>query len=180
MKLYLGCAEPPFHPQHYNLFPDLDEWVWVDKYIDHPQIKKWDATILDDVADNSVERIYASHLLEHFEHAKIPEILKLWYKKLTPQGRLTINVPDLRWAFKQFAKIDQGYLLDEYYTTYAGEHGLLSILYGSQSHEGEYHKSGFTEPYLRQLLEGAGFSHVSVHTDYDAHAMGILFAEAVK
>lgn len=171
-KLYVGCAMPPFHQQHYDLFSDLDSFIWVDKYIDHPQVKKWDALDLQ-VDDNSSEIIYASHLLEHIEHDKIPYLLSHWKSKLKNGGQIVINVPDLEWCAKQLIKYEQGYLLDGYYNTFAGEHGLLSILYGSQTHDGEYHKGGFTKSYLESLS-------FTVEKQFDAHDMGVLIARAVK
>lgn len=180
MKLYLGCAEPPFHQQHYTLFPDLDSWTWVDLYVDHPQVKKWDATKLSEVMDNSVEKIYASHLLEHFPHVQVPQILKTWYSKLKTDGRIYINVPDLAWASHQLYKLSQGALLDGYYNQFGGEHGLQEIFYGSEAHEGEYHKSGYISSYLNQLLTEAGFKDIKILELEDAHDMGVLFAEGVK
>lgn len=173
MKLYLGCALPPFHKQHYDLFPDLDDFVWVDKYVTHPKILQWDAAELWQVEPDSCEVIYASHLLEHIEHNQIPDVLRLWKSKLKTGGEIVINVPDLRWCAKQLIKYDDGLLLDGYYNTFAGEHGLLSILYGSQSHDGEYHKGGFTKRYLEEL----GFT---VEEQFDAHDMQVLLGRLKK
>lgn len=178
MKLYLGCAMPPFHPQHLAVLGDPNEWVWVDKYIQHPQVKNWDATTLEEVPMLSVSDIYASHLLEHFPHTQIVDILKVWNKRLVENGKLTINVPDLLWAMKQLNKLEQGAQLDGYYNTYAGEHGILSILYGSQSHEGEIHKGGFTEAYLRSVLEQAKFRNITITQKVEAHDMNCLIATA--
>ena len=164
---------PPFHQQHYDMFPDLDTFVWVDKYIIHPQVKQWDATVLAEVPDESCEVIYASHLLEHIEHDYIPTVLALWQKKLKTGGEIVINVPDLYWTAKQLIKYEDGYLLDGYYNTFAGEHGLLSILYGSQTHTGEYHKGGFTKRYLESL----GFT---VESQFDAHDMQVLIGRMKK
>jgi predicted SAM-dependent methyltransferase len=172
MKIYVGCALPPFHQQHYDMFPDLDKFVWVDKYMDHPRIIKWDAEHLE-VADNSVEVIYASHLLEHIEHDRILALLDHWKQKLQAGGEIVVNVPDLCWAAKQIIKYENGYLLDGYYNTFSGEHGVLSILYGSQTHEGEYHKGGFTKRYLEDL----GFK---VEEDFDAHDMMVLIGRFTK
>lgn len=180
VKLYLGCANPPFNQQHYDLFPDLDDWVWVDKYIDHPRVKSWDATILEEVEDGSVEQIYASHLLEHIEHARVVDVLKLWYRKLALGGTITLNVPDLEWAAKQIVKYTQGAFLDGYYNQWEGEHGLMSIIYGSQSHEGEYHKSGFSSGYLWTLLLQAGFKNITTNSTFDAHDMGVVMAKGEK
>lgn len=178
MKLYLGCALPPFHPQHLEILGNTSEWVLVDLYVNHPDIQNWDATKLEQVADGSCEKIYASHLLEHIEHGKLQETIQLWHRKLIDGGELLINVPDLEWLAQRVIQYERGEKLDGYYNRFDGEHGLLSIVYGSQSHEGEHHKSGFTQRYLVSLL--SGFSTTDIKRTFDAHDMGVLIAKVVK
>lgn len=180
MKLYLGCAEPPFHPQHLAILGNPDDWTWVDYYIDHPKVKKWDATLLTEVENGSCEAIYASHLLEHFPHVKMHEILSTWYRKLAPGGKLIVNVPDLLWTARQLVKYERGGMLDGYYNQFEGVHGLQSIFYGSQSHEGEYHKAGFTANSLHELLMNVGFEDIHTWTETDAHEMGVVLGEAIR
>lgn len=178
MKLNIGCGPLPLHPQHTEYMKG-DSWVLVDKYVEDPTIKKWDATDLP-VENNSIETIYASHLLEHFPHVEVASVIEHWYAKLKKGGELIINVPDLEWACKQLIKYEQGFLLSGYYNTFAGEHGLLSIFYGSESHEGEYHKAGFTMNYLTKLLFKAGFEGIDVKKDFEAHEMGVLIGRGKK
>lgn len=180
MKLYLGCAMPPFHEQHITVMGDPDAWTWVDKFVRHPRVKDWDATNLWQVDDGTAEKIYASHLLEHFPHTKVKDILWHWYKKLAKGGELIINVPDLAWAARRLNKLDQGGMLDGYYNRFDGDRGLLAIFYGTQSHEGEYHQAGFIKQYLHDLLLEIGFKEVTVEQMEDAHDMGVLFARAIK
>lgn len=45
-------------------------------------------------ADDSVDEIRASHLLEHFSHRNTEAVLKNWVSKLKPGGILKIAVPD--------------------------------------------------------------------------------------
>lgn len=180
MKLYLGCAMPPFHEQHLGVMGDPEEWTWVDLFVSHPKIKKWDASTLEEVEDGTVEKIYASHLLEHLEHGRLPEILGVWNRKLKEGGKIVLNVPDLVWLCEQVEKFEKGETLGGYYYRFDGEHGLLSVAFGSQSHPGEYHKSAFTSRSLRELLEKAGFKEISISRVFEAHDMGCLIAEAVK
>lgn len=182
-KLYLGCARPPFHPQHLAVLGNPEEWVWVDKYIDHPQVKKWDAETLEEVEDGTVEAIYASHLLEHIPHTRVRHVLQLWNRKLKSGGTLILNVPDLIWACRQLIKLEGGTPLDGYYHTYQGDTGLLSIFYGTQSHSGEYHQGGFTKSTLGTHLSLSGFNfnfEKDIRQEMDAHDMGVLIAEATK
>lgn len=175
MNLHLGCAMPPFHPQHQRILAGK-EWVHVDKYIKHPDVTNWDATTLEEVKDHSVETIYSSHLLEHIEHTKTLEVLKLWKRKMIAGGELILNVPDLTWLMHEVKRYEAGDVLSGYYYDWYGEHGLLSVLFGSQSHDGEYHKCAFTKRSLHDVLYNAGFRMMNIDQMVDAHDMGVLIA----
>lgn len=54
-----------------------------------------------DVADESVDEILASHVLEHFSHRDVGNVLAHWVQKLKPGGRIRIAVPD----FEEVAKL---------------------------------------------------------------------------
>ena len=181
MKLYLGPAMPPIHPQHFEVMGNVEEWTLVDKYVHFPGYKDWDAETLDEVEDESVDHIYNSHLLEHIPHVRTKMVLKKWYSKLKPGGRLTINVPDLEWLCRQLLRLISGGIIDsKHYLTFDGERGLVVGFYGSQSHDGEYHKAGFTQEYLHRILVETGFSSVNVKKVFEAHDMGCLIAEVIK
>lgn len=180
MKLYIGCGPSPIHPQHLEILGDTTEWTFIDLYINEPHIKNWDGKTLDEVESNTVDEIYSSHTLEHFEHGVLQSVLSTWNDKLKAGGKLTINVPDLMWSLKRINKLEQGAFFNDYFYTYAGEHGILSVLYGSQSHEGEYHKSGFTRVFLQKLLEDAGYVDIEIEQIEDAHDMGVLIAVCRK
>ena len=49
---------------------------------------------LDLFASQSMDAVFSSHLLEHFEHEKIPGILKEWLRVVKPGGFLILYVPD--------------------------------------------------------------------------------------
>lgn len=180
MKLYLGCALPPFHGQHLKILGDVNQWTLVDRYVRHPDIKNWDAIYLREVDTDSVEMIYSSHLLEHIEHNLLQETLKNWHRVLQTKGKVVINVPDLEWFAHKILSYESGDTLGGYYNTFTGEHGLLSIFYGSQSHAGEYHKCGFTKRFITELLTQSGFTITSINQFEDAHDMGVILVEATK
>lgn len=180
MKLYLGSGPSPTHPQHKKVMGNLDEWTFVDLYINEPHIRNWDATKLAEIEDESVEMIYSSHLLEHIPHIELEKTILRWYSVLTPGGILQINVPDLAWAAKQLVKLTNGQLLEGEYNQFNGERGLQVIFYGSQAHDGEYHKSGFTKDSLHELLKSAGFKNITVDLMFEAHDMGCLIARGKK
>ena len=180
LRLNIGCAMPPLHPQHLAIMQPFEEWTLVDKYIDHPDVKKWDAEVLSEVREEACDIIYSSHLLEHISHTKVPAMLNLWYRKIKHGGKLIINVPDLAWVAGQILKYENGGFLEGVFNTFEGDRGLQSIVYGTHSHEGEYHKAGYTKSSITKLLSDAGFKDIKVEQFVDAHDFGILFVTCIK
>lgn len=95
-----------------------------------------------EVANESVDEIYASHVLEHFPYEQSEAILKDWASKLKPGGRMKIAVPDIR---KIAAGIVAGTLAN------AG-----AYIYGGHVDQYDHHKAGFDQPGLHWLMERAG------------------------
>ena len=53
--------------------------------------------------DNSVDAIYASHVLEHYPLERTSGVLKEWHRALRPQsGKLYIAVPDIQKLFELY------------------------------------------------------------------------------
>lgn len=100
------------------------------------------------VEDNSVDEIYASHILEHFPHRKTLEVLDEWHRVLKPGGELKIAVPDFDTTVR-----------------YAMVMGLndwvVNFLWGDQEYDGAFHYTGFNEDRLTGMLHLAGFYSVS-------------------
>jgi hypothetical protein len=93
-------------------------------------------------ADESVDEIRASHVLEHFPFRALGDVIKDWVRCLKKGGKLKIAVPD-------FARIAQDYLEGV-------EQPHESYILGAQSDTNDYHKSMFDRDRLRALLAGAG------------------------
>lgn len=92
--------------------------------------------------DGSVDEIRASHVLEHFPHRQVPDVLKEWARALKPGGQLRIAVPDFR-------RIAEQYL--------AGQNAPTEgYLMGGQVDDADFHKAAFDETKLKTLLAGAG------------------------
>ena len=83
MKLHLGCGEKY-----------IEGFIHVDLLeFDHIDYK----TSIDKLyfaADDSIDLIYASHLLEHVGRHEFKNVLAEWYRALKPSGVLRIAVPD--------------------------------------------------------------------------------------
>jgi len=186
IRLYLGCSSGT-HIQHQEMmerYGPLEEWEPSDKYVIGQvygkDIQQYDAMAVP-YADDTVDTIYNSHLLEHLPHVVVPATLKHWHDKLKPGGELIINVPDLEWLCVQTLRYCRGEAIEsQHYNKLWGEEGLLHGFYGSQSHAGEYHKSGYTKDTLQALLAAAGFVDIDVQQVVEAHDMGVLLATCRK
>jgi predicted SAM-dependent methyltransferase len=101
-------------------------------------------------ADGSVTEIRASHVLEHFPHGQVADVIKDWVRCLKKGGKLKIAVPD-------FQKIAEDYL--------AGKHAPHEgYLVGGQADQNDYHKAVFDRERLRHLLSDAGLVLISPWT----------------
>lgn len=54
-----------------------------------------DCRFLTWLKPNSVDHLYAAHLVEHFSYTEIMEILRSWFEVLKPGGKLQVKLPDL-------------------------------------------------------------------------------------
>jgi hypothetical protein len=99
-----------------------------------------------DLPDESVDEIYASHVLEHFGCRDTAPVLLEWVRVLKPGGRMRIAVPDLGQIISNSA---------------AGKPGnYLGYLYGGQDDADDFHRSGFDEDLLETFLRKCGLSAV--------------------
>jgi predicted SAM-dependent methyltransferase len=110
-----------------------------------------DAQDLSQFADNSVEQIYASHVLEHFHYGVNNEVLttlKEWHRVLQPGGQVLISVPNIHtlcWLYVS-PNVDVN---DRYH--------LMRMMFGGHSNEFDIHRVGFDPEILASYLRGAGF-----------------------
>jgi len=106
-----------------------------------------DAFTLSKFEKNSVDLIYACHMLEHGDYAECKSALKRWHEVLKPGGTLRVAVPDMEAHFAHY-----------YY------HGDLRVLHstfwGSQRHPYDFHKNGWDFKKLKEDLESTGFTGV--------------------
>jgi len=117
--------------------------------IEHPEVDIIsDVSELKTIKDNSVEEIYASHVLEHFSWRKTNDVLKEWYRVLQPKGRIFISVPN--WDF-----VVRTYLLDHFLSNWLTQH-----IYGEHDNIFNYHKTIFNFTTLSHELYTVGFSIV--------------------
>lgn len=102
--------------------------------------------------DGSVDLLYASHLLEHFPHAQTVDLLRNWRRLLRPGGSLMVAVPDLEVIARMLIE-RPGWFTPP-------NAPWVGAIYGGQKDEFDFHRAGFTAPWLAYLLTQAGFGGV--------------------
>lgn len=99
---------------------------------------------LDMFQDDSVEVVYASHVLEHFPRRDTQRVLREWYRVLKPKGTLRLSVPDFEAVIKAYEMTKNLAL-------------VLGHLVGGQDYPGNTHYMVFDFAYLSTLLSEVGF-----------------------
>lgn len=154
-KLHLGCGYlrlPGFVNIDTRDLPGVDVIAQVDK--------------LARFEDNSVDLIYACHVLEHFPRRDTQRVLKEWYRVLKPGGSLRLSVPDFEAVVIVWEKTRNLAL-------------VLGHLVGGQDYPGNVHYMVFDFTYLSTLLSEVGFRRIrkydwrqTLHKDYDDRSQG--------
>lgn len=120
--------------------------------------------------DNSIEKIYASDVLEHIMYADVPETLKEWHRVLVPKGTVTIKVPSLSTIALNYVR----HVIDT--------KEFVRLVYGGQ--EGgdiaNAHKSGFDPQYLSKLMEVVGFKTANIINHPDPPDANNMIIKGVK
>lgn len=107
-----------------------------------------DAENLKRFPDETFDKVYASHVLEHFDGRVITKVLTEWYRVLKPDGLLYLSVPDMDIICELF--LDKALSLKSRIK-------LLNIIYGGHTDSYDYHYFGFDLQLLVGYLESAGF-----------------------
>lgn len=143
MKLHLGCFNKKIHG-FTNV--DIREDVNPDVVDDIFKLEKFQK--------NSVDLIYACHVLEHLKRKELLPALTRWYDVLKPNGIVRIAVPDMEAVFAHY-----------FYHRKLSD--LYSALGGSQRHDYDYHYSHFDFLTLHQWLMMAGFHDVKRYNRWE-------------
>ena len=136
MKLHLGCGK-----KYIEGFTHIDGIGY-----DHVD-KVTDLKNLSFLKNESVELIYASHVIEHFGRNEINKVLLEWNRVLKRNGTLRLAVPD-------FEKIVHIYNAE-------GDIGLIKgLVCGRQDNKYNFHYNIFDFLSIKDLLEESGFKNI--------------------
>lgn len=117
----------------------IEGWTAIDRSLGT------EAYPLTDYADDSVEEIRASHILEHFPAAQAQAVVDEWARALRPGGRLRIAVPGFENIMELYKQQDPR---------------VGQFLMGGQVDDNDYHKSAWNEGTLRTIMENAGLCDI--------------------
>ena len=106
-------------------------------------------TDLSQFTDDSIEEIYASHVLEHVLQRDVHKTLAGIYRILKKGGKLYISVPDLEILCHIF--------VDPMTPKVAKIHAMR-MMFGGQVDEFDIHYMGWNQEFLLDFLQIAGFS----------------------
>ena len=139
MKLHLGCGS-----KHIDGFINIDarELPGVDEVDDVKALTKF--------TKDSVELIYASHILEHITRLEYTNVLSRWYDLLKTGGILRIAVPDIEKVF-------------EHYNKNRDLRSLRGFLWGFQSYGFNYHYCGWDFKTIKEDLTSVGFKNIKIY-----------------
>ena len=159
-KINMGCGWRNFGPS----------WIHIDSG-DYDHLDYDSITDLSQFKDNSIDLIYASHVIEYFDREQISSLLVEWHRILKPNGSLRIAVPN----FKNISKLyyEGKYPLDSF----------LGLLYGKMPMGDQtiYHKTVYDYTSLKVILESASYKNVRTydwkytdHSCFDDHSQAYL------
>ena len=137
MKLHIGCGQK-YLPGYKHL--DVLESEHIDFVCD--------AGNLEMIDSESVNEIYACHILEHFRRDQAPGALEEWCRVLVPGGVIRIAVPDFE------------AIVDEYHQNRDAAR-VQGLLYGGQNYDYNFHFVAYDFEMLERLLQESGFDNVA-------------------
>lgn len=159
LKIHIGCGKRDFG----------NKWLHVDGE-PHPHVESSDI-YLTCIENNTVDVIYASHLIAYFSKEQGAKLMHEWFLKLKPGGTLRIATPDIE-------VIATLYLVHKY-----ALENFLGPLYGRMTLNNDhvYHKTGYDFKSLTHLLYQIGFKDVNrydwrdtPHAHIDDHSQAYI------
>ena len=176
VKLHLGCGKRDFG----------DDWIHIDGG-DFPHLHSHDVTQLP-FEDNSVDLIYASHLLEYFDREEAVKVLSEWRRVLKyppggPGGVLRLAVPDFETMVILYLWKKE-YKLESFLGPLYGKINMETVhMEDNRFKESKtvYHKTTYDLDSLEELLKSVGMENIhkyswreTEHSEFDDHSQAFL------
>lgn len=135
-KLHLGSGS-----KHIDGFINIDarQLDGVDDVDDIKTLSKYQ--------ENSIELIYAAHVLEHVGRNEYSSVLQRWYDLLSNDGILRLAIPDIEKVFLHYEK-------------YKDLKQLRGLLWGGQTYPQNYHYMGCDFSTIESDLKKIGFKNI--------------------
>jgi len=135
-KLHLGCGT-----KHIDGYTNIDV-----RYL--PGVDEVNnIKFLRNYKPNSIDVIYACHVLEHFSRWEYKIVLSRWFELLKPGGVLRLAVPNFS-------------SLCTHYIKTGDLNSIMGLLYGGQDYDENYHYVTFDYNSLNNDLTQIGFSNI--------------------
>jgi predicted SAM-dependent methyltransferase len=154
LMLDIGCGDKKLHPR----FAGVDPYAESDKI--NLKAYMWDTPF----EDNSVDFLVCMAALEHISKFQVVPTLREFSRILKPGAAFAIIVPNLEqaminWLNKPTAQWE------------------MDMIFGSQEHEGEYHRTGFSVDIIKWYfayteLEIINIYDVSAYTQWNFGIIG--------
>lgn len=97
----------------------------------------------------SIDEIYASHVLEHVGRFKVTTTLEGIYRVLKKKGKFYVSVPDMDILAHAFVSP---------LASAENKFRIMRMIFGGQIDEYDFHYFGWNFEFLRDYLKTAGFS----------------------
>jgi len=110
-----------------------------------------DSTGYRPTVEAGVDRIWASHVVEHVEHTKTLDILADWSRALKPGGIMDIIVPNVDKGFKDY--LDQMENANRYLA-------VMFFVYSAAGGVFSYHQAFFGRDWFDYYLPKLGFGEL--------------------
>jgi predicted SAM-dependent methyltransferase len=111
------------------------------------------ANDLSRFADNTFDKVYASHVVEHLDYtAELALTLSEWRRVMTPGGTLFLSVPDLD-ILSELMLNKERLNLDERFM-------VMRMMFGGHTDAFDYHYTGLNEEFLAEFLRVTGFDSI--------------------
>lgn len=140
IKLHLGCGKRNFG----------SDWIHIDgSSYDHI---KYHNILKLPFDDNSVDLIYASHVLEYFDREEVINVLNEWKRVLKPKGILRLAVPNFEAMVNLYSA---GHKLEKFLGPIFGKWKMTES-------ETIYHKTVYDPENLEKVLQNVGFNNIKL------------------